>query len=209
MKIVALSDTHNTYPKLPDGDVLVHAGDFTYLGYNGHTDHVLNNFKWLRMQPHKYKIGVAGNHDFGFGEHTFTPIAKLLFDEEIVTEGKRFYGTPYVPTFGRWAFMESEEKLYKNFYSKIPEGLDVLICHGPAYKTLDTNKHGEHCGSRSLARRLAEMEKPPKHFIFGHIHRDLNSPVNHIYYNGINYHNVSYLNESYKEGFNPVQVIEI
>ena len=47
--------------KLPDGDVLIHCGDATGLGS-------LNEFvdfnRWMSEQPHKYKIFVAGNHDW-------------------------------------------------------------------------------------------------------------------------------------------------
>ena len=31
MKIVAISDTHQTFPKLPKGDILIHCGDYSLL----------------------------------------------------------------------------------------------------------------------------------------------------------------------------------
>ncbi len=62
MRIVCISDTHNLHRKLqiPDGDVLVHAGDFTLFGKQEH----LNDFnEWLGTLPHRHKLVVQGNHD--------------------------------------------------------------------------------------------------------------------------------------------------
>lgn len=64
MKIVAISDTHQLHDKvvIPDGDVLVHAGDFTNQG----TDGALIKFlTWFSSQPHPYKVFIAGNHELG------------------------------------------------------------------------------------------------------------------------------------------------
>lgn len=60
--IVCVSDTHGKEDKVPvgDGDVLIHAGDFTNFGKK---PHVLKFNKWLGNLPHKYKIVVNGNHE--------------------------------------------------------------------------------------------------------------------------------------------------
>ncbi|OIW24736.1 phosphoesterase [Coniochaeta ligniaria NRRL 30616] len=60
VRVVCISDTHNTRPVLPPGDVLIHAGDLTE---NGSFDEVQAGIAWLSSQPHSYKIFVAGNHD--------------------------------------------------------------------------------------------------------------------------------------------------
>lgn len=60
IRIVCISDTHNTRPELPHGDVLIHAGDLTE---NGSFDEVQTELRWLSLQPHRYKVFVAGNHD--------------------------------------------------------------------------------------------------------------------------------------------------
>ncbi|KAL2024333.1 hypothetical protein VTK56DRAFT_8815 [Thermocarpiscus australiensis] len=60
IRVVCISDTHNTRPVLPAGDVLIHAGDLTE---NGSFDEVQAGISWLSSQPHRYKILVAGNHD--------------------------------------------------------------------------------------------------------------------------------------------------
>jgi predicted phosphodiesterase len=58
--VVCISDTHNTRPEIPIGDILIHAGDLTE---NGSFDEVQAELSWLSSQPHKYKILTAGNHD--------------------------------------------------------------------------------------------------------------------------------------------------
>jgi 3',5'-cyclic AMP phosphodiesterase CpdA len=63
MKIICISDTHNKHRNLdvPDGDVIVHAGDFSE---NGTKSETFNFLKWFSGLPHKHKILIAGNHDF-------------------------------------------------------------------------------------------------------------------------------------------------
>ena len=60
VRIICISDTHNTQPDLPPGDVLIHAGDLTE---NGSYDEIQAQLTWLSGQPYRYKVLVAGNHD--------------------------------------------------------------------------------------------------------------------------------------------------
>ncbi|EQK99589.1 phosphoesterase [Ophiocordyceps sinensis CO18] len=60
LRIVCISDTHNRQPKVPLGDVLIHAGDLTE---NGSFQEMQDGLTWLSSQPHPYKVFVAGNHD--------------------------------------------------------------------------------------------------------------------------------------------------
>lgn len=60
IRVVCISDTHNTRPVLPPGDVLIHAGDLTE---NGSFDEMQAELRWLSDQPYRYKILIAGNHD--------------------------------------------------------------------------------------------------------------------------------------------------
>ena len=67
MRLVCLSDTHGSHEQLevPDGDVLLHAGDFT----RGGTPEQVGAFAtFLAGLPHRHKVVVAGNHDFLFQE---------------------------------------------------------------------------------------------------------------------------------------------
>ena len=65
--LVCISDTHGfeaDLGKLPDGDMLVHAGDFAKDGNSKDAliAHALFD-EWLASQPHPVKVVVRGNHD--------------------------------------------------------------------------------------------------------------------------------------------------
>lgn len=128
MKIVAISDTHRQHRQLtqadiPDGDVLIHAGDFTRHG----DIHELEDFlDWFKDFPHEHKIFIAGNHDLCMKNHqneelpinpaTEERIDNLLkeywFDHDIIylhnsgktIDGVKFFGSPYSNTLPGWAF---------------------------------------------------------------------------------------------------------
>jgi predicted phosphodiesterase len=57
-RIVCISDTHNNTPKLPPGDVLIHAGDLTN---QGSYDELERSVGWLEKAPFEVKIVVAGS----------------------------------------------------------------------------------------------------------------------------------------------------
>ena len=73
MRLVLLSDTHGRHKKLsvPDGDVLVHCGDFSHRGSLTET-HAFG--RWFAAQPHLFKLLVPGNHDAA----TENPVARNL-----------------------------------------------------------------------------------------------------------------------------------
>jgi hypothetical protein len=56
-RIVCISDTHNQTPKLPRGDVLIHAGDLTNQG--SYTE-LKKTMEWLEKQDFEAKIVIAG-----------------------------------------------------------------------------------------------------------------------------------------------------
>src|SRR5438067_1571839 len=58
--VVCISDSHNTQPAVPDGDVLLHAGDLTEAGT---FDELQAQMDWLNSLPHRYKVAISGNHD--------------------------------------------------------------------------------------------------------------------------------------------------
>lgn len=63
MRIVCISDTHGLHDevKVPDGDILIHAGDHCN---HGRQSEVRRFDAWMAKQPHKHKIFIAGNHDW-------------------------------------------------------------------------------------------------------------------------------------------------
>jgi Icc-related predicted phosphoesterase len=168
MRIVAISDTHNAPPaELPDGDVLIHCGDFTNFG---DPSELAAFNRWLAEQPHKHKIVVPGNHDLSFEDEPelaqmFITEAEVLIDQLLYIEGVGFYGTPWTNKFGDWAFMYKPNE--RDPFFDAPQA-DVVISHGPRYDVLDVNDYGEAHGSVQLANYLSRC--PPKLHVFGHIH---------------------------------------
>lgn len=68
INITFISDTHNKHKQITNdligGDILIHTGDLSSMGY----EHEINEFaKWFNSLHHyQYKIFIAGNHDWGF-----------------------------------------------------------------------------------------------------------------------------------------------
>lgn len=61
-RIVCISDTHSRYHfTLPDGNILVHAGDFSMTGEEKEVEKFLEYLKSLKN--YRLKIFIAGNHD--------------------------------------------------------------------------------------------------------------------------------------------------
>jgi hypothetical protein len=56
-RIVCISDTHNQTPKLPPGDVLIHAGDLTN---QGSYSELKRTVEWIEKQDFEAKIVIAG-----------------------------------------------------------------------------------------------------------------------------------------------------
>lgn len=56
-RFVCVSDTHNTIPSLPKGDVLIHAGDLTN---QGSYSELKKAVKWIEAADFEVKIVIAG-----------------------------------------------------------------------------------------------------------------------------------------------------
>lgn len=172
MRIVALSDTHFRHRcvAVPDGDVVIHAGDLTRSGDPAELADVM---RWFARLPHPHKIFIAGNHDWVF--ELQPDIAAGLIPEGVtylqdsgsVIEGVKFWGSPVQPAFLRWAFNRTRGEEIDRHWQKIPMGTDVLITHGPPHGILDLVGN-EHVGCEMLRRRI-EIVRPACH-VFGHIH---------------------------------------
>lgn len=59
---------HHIKFDIPDGDIFIHAGDFTKCGQK---EEVIEFNNWLAKLPHKHKLVIAGNHELSF-DKTFT-----------------------------------------------------------------------------------------------------------------------------------------
>ena len=173
MRLVLISDTHNQQHilHLPEGDALIHAGDFTMRG----TEAEVRAFgAWLGTRPHPHKIVVAGNHDFLFEREPRVARSLLpaevhyLFESEVTLDGLRFWGAPWQPWFLDWAFNLRRGEEIAAKWSLIPPGVDVLITHGPPMGTADRTVNGDDVGCADLALAMARVK--PRLSVFGHIH---------------------------------------
>ncbi|KAK4678689.1 hypothetical protein QC764_309940 [Podospora pseudoanserina] len=182
VSVVCISDTHNSQPALPDGDILIHAGDLTQ---SGSLQELQTAVTWLRAQSHPVKIVVAGNHDLLLDESytghrgdnfnagkaagkmiNWGDIIYLENSEATVTcaNGRqlRVYGSPRSPRHGNWAFQYPRSK--DVWTGATPKGVDILITHGPPRAHLDLQR----LGCDYLLRELWRVR--PKLHVFGHVH---------------------------------------
>ena len=159
MTIIYISDTHNRHNdvELPDGDILIHAGDVSSKGTEAEIDNFL---EWFSGQPHKHKIFIAGNHDFYFERETDTVIANkipknviYLNDSGCEIEGLHIWGSPVQPEFNDWAFNRKRGDQIKKYWDLIPNNTDILITHGPPLKILDKSIRGKHLGCEELKKQ--------------------------------------------------------
>jgi len=219
IRLVIISDTHGLhhglkkFGELPDGDILIHAGDVSNVGELYDIERFI---KWFCSRPHTDKIFIAGNHDYGF--ETNSHACRTIIDEastkcfltyleddgeiiETIKDGNlKFWGSPITPPFMNWAFnMKDEHRAL--LWETIPDDVDILLTHGPPRDILDFSRYGfEHVGCPYLRSKVFEV-KPIVH-IFGHIHYSYGVHEE----NGTLFINASTLNERYHVTNKPVVV---
>lgn len=188
VSIVCISDTHNTQPPLPNGDILIHAGDLTQSGSLPELQATIN---WLLAQPHPIKIVIAGNHDLLLdpscdkataNTNAATERAALDWGDIIYLENAeatvtcaangrrlRVYGSPRSPRHGNWAFQYPRGGGEDVWAGTVPRGVDVLVTHGPPRAHLDLLRLG-------CERLLGEVWRVrPRLHVFGHVHEGAGS----------------------------------
>lgn len=206
MRLVCISDTHMAHRglHLPDGDVLIHAGDATSTGTSNEVGRFL---AWFAAKPHRHKILIAGNHDWLYQRHPDMaaqllarhPGITYLEDSGVNLEGVRFWGSPWQPWFMDWAFnLPRKGPRLREMRNRIPLDTDVLITHGPPHGILDQVHGGEHLGCEELKIRLAAVK--PKVHVFGHIHDDFGVAQSHR----TTYVNASTCTEAYQASNRPI-----
>jgi hypothetical protein len=179
LRFVLISDTHSLHRQIniPEGDVLIHAGDITR---SGEVDIVYDFSIWLAGLPHTHKVVIPGIHDFCFdisqGQRyderarqmleTRRPNIHFLLDTARTIAGLRFYGSPWVPNLVNWAFFDRG----RDMFDRAPTDVQVLVTHGPPWLVMDREKHrGEHCGSAHVGRYAGRCPRLMLH-VFGHVH---------------------------------------
>ncbi|RHY23706.1 hypothetical protein DYB32_009085 [Aphanomyces invadans] len=199
LRVVFISDTHSLHdelPPIPDGDLLIHGGDFTD---TGDRDEVRAFNDFLGKLPHRYKVVIAGNHETTFEKAYYSshwkryghPVeydsddvrslltnAVYLEDMLITVEGYRIYGcllfawsletsSPWQPAFCDWAFnLPRGSDELKAKWAAVPSNVDVLVTHSPPMGRGD-DIGILRVGDVHLLHQVQERIKPAFH-LFGH-----------------------------------------
>mmetsp|Transcript_34870 Transcript_34870/g.69577 ORF Transcript_34870/g.69577 Transcript_34870/m.69577 type:complete len:340 (-) Transcript_34870:242-1261(-) len=210
VRFVCISDTHSyesktnmkgptAFASIPDGDVIMHCGDFTNVG---RLEEVEAFASWFGSLPHKRKILIAGNHDLsmepgtyeetamrfgGFGKSCkmldaaaicakaratidAIPNCEYLEDTGTSVQGITVWGSPWQPTFCDWAFNLRRGEQCREKWKLIPKGTDIVLTHGPPLGHGDLcQPHHNRAGCLDLLDELQTRVKP-KYHCFGHIH---------------------------------------
>lgn len=211
-------------------DVVCICGD-VFDGYHFRQYHNKKIAEWTKqlVSEGKRVIATPGNHDImlyrGWLEEKNLPIdyycrniaevdpltkkqiqettgIEFLIDEELIIDRVKFFGFPESARFCNWAWMFDEPKLF-DVYSKMPNDVDVLLCHTPprieGYSIdISTYDNTRHCGSAALT--VAIQGHNPKWVFCGHIHSGDHASVK---FGKSTIVNVSYVGENYKPQYEP------
>ncbi|OTA97348.1 hypothetical protein M434DRAFT_19159 [Hypoxylon sp. CO27-5] len=178
VSVVCISDTHNSQCSLPDGDILIHAGDLTQ---SGSFEELQATITWLQNQPHSVKIVIAGNHDLlldasrpdidgkAVAMRKKVDWGDIIYLEDsattaILESGRHvnIYGSPRSPKHGNWAFQYLRQTdVWRN---SVPNKTDILVTHTPPRAHLDLTT----LGCQHLLRELWRVH--PTLHVFGHVH---------------------------------------
>jgi Icc-related predicted phosphoesterase len=213
MRAVIISDTHEKHRQifLPEGDILIHCGDWTFTGaFNKVADFI----HWMKEQDFKYKCIIAGNHELSLDHRSSSRNMILnlikesgiiyLEDSLIEIEGIKFYGAPWQPEFHSWAFNLPRGFPLANKWKQIPNDVNVLITHGPPYGILDDTTDNGSQGCEELAKRVKQLPNLKLH-CFGHLHHSGGKIEEH---NNIKFVNAAVCTDAYKPTNLPV-IIDI
>lgn len=182
IRVVCISDTHSLDPGyIPEGDILIHAGDITDHGTPAELQAAIDRYSAL---PHPHKYCIAGNHDTYLDPASRVTLP--LTDQQNATldwksirylqnsshklylpthdRTLHIYGAPQSPLPDpRYAFTYSANE--NPWQDMIPLGIDILVTHTPPKHHLDLP---QALGCPHLAVEV-ERVKPLLH-VFGHVH---------------------------------------
>ena len=197
VRFVAISDTHGKrLSDIPNGDVLLHCGDFSN---TGRLEEVCAFCEWFGSLPHPRKILIAGNHDITLDSASYVdtaprlcrppdhegeyanvnakahaliaaiPDCEYLCDTGTSVRGLRVWGSPWQPAFHNWAFNLPRGEACRAKWRLIPADSDIVLTHGPPLGHGDLCAGGQRAGCLDLLDELQKRVRPRFH-VSGHIH---------------------------------------
>ncbi|SPO02307.1 uncharacterized protein DNG_04980 [Cephalotrichum gorgonifer] len=183
-------------PAVPDGDLLLHAGDLTN---TGSFEELQAQIDWLKSLPHEHKVVIAGNHDLLLDPAYVDRFPDRIYEGDGTSRSDldwggviylndssarlqfrngrslTVYGSPWTPLCGSFAFQYPDVRTV--WPNKIPPDTEVLLTHGPPRGHLDE-------GGKGCPQLLREIWRArPRLVVFGHIHPG--HGTEHLEYNGV------------------------
>lgn len=211
MNIIAISDTHGYEPVLPDGDVLIHAGDICSYGTERE---FLDGIDWISSQNHTRKIYCPGNHDI-FVQNNFVLCRDrcddvgidLVSSGTVSIDGIKIQCHSWTPEFCNWAYMMPRNKL-KDYWRNNLTASDILVTHGPPAGIYDA-VNGVPAGCSWLWKSLPRVK--PKIHVFGHIHEGHGGRKVKKWDDGSEtfFANICYLDEKYWPHGDPILALSL
>jgi len=179
IRVVAVSDSHCKKVFVPDGDLLIHAGD---MAEDGTAAEIQDQIDWLKTFPHRHKVVICGNHDGYLDErcrrkedanrkidwgdiHYLEHSAVTLTFPSHNDRSLRIYGAPQIPKCGGSEFAFQYQRHEDAWTGTIPQDIDILITHTPPKYHLDLPTA---LGCQFLLREVWKI-RPTLH-VFGHVH---------------------------------------
>jgi len=229
VRLVVISDTHSSHSQLvvPEGDLLVHCGDFTMSRKN--TREYPAFMDWFTSLPHPTKVLIAGNRD-NFMDNQVCHQAQDKSSEEIKqtraivaqnqdiiylqdsgfvyqkgTMRLNIWGSPWTKLHGRSGkAFQVVDSVMEDKWKQIPLDTDLLITHGPPHEVCDKTLKGEAAGCRYLKEVVKKRVMPRVH-LFGHIHEGYGVQEE----DGILFVNAASMDKITKRLTNPPVVIDL
>lgn len=191
-----------------------------------------NHDNFIERHPDLYINGcnisgkIAYLQDSGTEFTYYPPMESGKEGEILERKTYKIWGSPWTKTFEGMnpkckAFTcDTEEELAEK-WALIPQDVDILITHSPPYGILDEveiygherdecNEAGLdtkiHVGSKSLALKIGNMEKPPLLWCWGHIHEAYGEDLA-VRSKSCKMINCSHVNEYYEPVNKPILVI--
>ena len=224
IKIVMISDTHGHHRdvNIPDGDVLIHGGDWTQ---HGKLEDALDFNTWLGEIKSKFQhiIVVNGNHESNatWKHETHSILSNAIFLKNETTRidvvVKKAGGTTIteesttnvhtVTVHGTefyWSMRYDDEP--RPEYDAIPNNTQILIAHNPPKGVCDGKTP---TGCPALRRRLDELSNVGstslRLLVCGHIHKAHGTDV----VNGVTIVNAANADKGHGDMGHPATVFEL
>lgn len=226
LKCIAISDSHShDLTKVLAGvtaDILFIAGDWSYKATFQEVANFKQELKDIRPQFREI-VWINGNHELGMESFPFMSEEVAKYSNTTYLEDSgisllretghgdvslrehviKIWGSPATPWFGGWAYNYQRGPEIAQVWESIPEGLDILMTHGPINGINDMLPwSGERVGCLDLRNKLNELQRPPRVHLSGHLHVNYSGgiPTKFLTDSGnvVDCYNVAICTEQYK-----------